>query len=319
MGGEAFEDSVFPRRVVKSGRIAMDPIPRSEHGPLSANVQPTPSKLPRKPRRRWLQISLRTLLILVTLLSIGLGWFVHRGERQRRAVTALKELGGEMHYASDLSEADTSFDLSQWPRRDYFDDVLIVSLSRCKMTDADLGHIQDLTRLECLELDGTRITDAGLAHLQGLTRLQVLDLSETQVTDAGLTRLQGMAELWQLHLTDTRVTDAGLAHLQGLTRLEWLYLDGTQVTDTGLAHLKGMTELTDLGLTGTRVTDAGFRQLHGLKRLQSLHLGETQVTDAILPQLQELSPQYLSLRGTQITDAGIAELQKALPNCDIRY
>ena len=40
--------------------------------------------LPRKPRRRWFRFSLRTLLILVTLLSIGLGLFVYRGERQRR-------------------------------------------------------------------------------------------------------------------------------------------------------------------------------------------------------------------------------------------
>ena len=62
---------------------------------MSANDQVTPSgDLLRKPRRRWqVQVSLRTLLILVTLLSIGLGRFVHRGERQRRAVAALKEVG----------------------------------------------------------------------------------------------------------------------------------------------------------------------------------------------------------------------------------
>ena len=44
------------------------------------------AEIARKPRRRWWQVSLRTLLVLVTLLSIGLGWFVHRGERQRSAV-----------------------------------------------------------------------------------------------------------------------------------------------------------------------------------------------------------------------------------------
>ena len=63
---------------------------------MSANDKATPSgDLARKPRRRWLQISLRTLLILVTLLSIGLGWVVNRGERQRRAVAALEEMGGD--------------------------------------------------------------------------------------------------------------------------------------------------------------------------------------------------------------------------------
>src|SRR5688500_818246 len=54
----------------------LDPSPLSEHAPLSANDQATPSSdVPRKPRRCWPRFSLRTLLILVTLLSIGLGWF----------------------------------------------------------------------------------------------------------------------------------------------------------------------------------------------------------------------------------------------------
>ena len=64
--------------------------------PLSANDQATPSDaVPRKPRRRWLRFSLRTLLILVTLLSIGLGWFVHRGERRRGG---REEVGGMVFY-----------------------------------------------------------------------------------------------------------------------------------------------------------------------------------------------------------------------------
>ena len=42
--------------------------PLSKHAPLSANDQATPSDaVPRKPRRRWLQVSLRTLLIVSAL------------------------------------------------------------------------------------------------------------------------------------------------------------------------------------------------------------------------------------------------------------
>ena len=58
-----------------------------------------------KPRRRWLQISLRTLLILVTLLSIGLGWFVHRGERQRRAAAMTAGLAGHVWSFDELFAA----------------------------------------------------------------------------------------------------------------------------------------------------------------------------------------------------------------------
>src|SRR5688572_23770134 len=93
--------------------------------PLSANDLAMPSgDAPRKPRRRWLQVSLRTLLILVTLPSIGLGWIVHRGERQRRAVAALKEMGAEVFYdRPQFSTTSKPFEQNRWLPRDYFDDV----------------------------------------------------------------------------------------------------------------------------------------------------------------------------------------------------
>ena len=72
---------------------------------MSANEATPSGDLPRKPRRRWLQLSLRTVLILVTLLSIGLGWFVHRGERQRLTVAALKKMGARIYYDAPGSSA----------------------------------------------------------------------------------------------------------------------------------------------------------------------------------------------------------------------
>ena len=192
---------------------------------------------PRKPRRRWLRFSLRTLLILVTLLSIGLGTFVHRGERQRRAVAAVKALGGSIRY--DVSGTSPASDtLSRWLPRDYFDDVYLVSLMHCTVTNADLAHISRLTQLEVLELDSTNVTDAGLAHVQGLTELTWLSINETQVTDSGLHHLEGLTCLLVLELRDTQVTDAGLAQLQGLTSLKVLDLSRTPVTDGGVAKLQ---------------------------------------------------------------------------------
>jgi hypothetical protein len=40
-----------------------------------------------------------------------------------------------------------------------------------KATDAGLTHLEGLTRLDGLTLDGTRVTDNGLNYLRGLTRL----------------------------------------------------------------------------------------------------------------------------------------------------
>ena len=205
---------------------------------MSANDKATPSAdVPRKPRRRWLQVSLRTLLILVTLLSIGLGWFVHRGERQRRAVAAILEMGGSITYDSPAAAAEF-FDFDRWLPLDCFDDVCIVDLYASKVTDAGMMHVKVLPRLEGLKLAETHVTDAGLTHIQKLTELKWLTLDGTDVTDAGLAQLEGLTQLKYLSLNATQVTDVGLQQLQGLISLEELNLFGTQVTAAGIAKLQ---------------------------------------------------------------------------------
>ncbi|MFP4057919.1 MAG: hypothetical protein ACLF0G_13715 [Candidatus Brocadiia bacterium] len=105
-------------------------------------------------------------------------------------------------------------------------------------TDADLAHLEGLSHLVTLLLDGTKVTDAGLVHLEGLSGLGGLGLSSTAVTDAGLAHLAKLKGLHYLWLSGTKVTDAGLAHLEGLTRLQELHLRGTGVTDPGVERLR---------------------------------------------------------------------------------
>ena len=87
------------------------------------------------------------------------------------------------------------------------------------MTDAGLGHLQGLRRLEKLYLYGTRITDAGLGHLQGMDQLQKLYLAGTEVTDAGLATLVGLSRLSVLDLEDALERDLLVARFkEQLTR-----------------------------------------------------------------------------------------------------
>ena len=46
------------------------------------------------PTRRWLQFSLRSFLLVVTLLATWLGYISFRAREQRVAVARIKELGG---------------------------------------------------------------------------------------------------------------------------------------------------------------------------------------------------------------------------------
>ena len=50
-----------------------------------------------KPKRRWYQYSLRTLLLFMVLCAIACSWFavkMQRVKRQQEAVEAIREAGG---------------------------------------------------------------------------------------------------------------------------------------------------------------------------------------------------------------------------------
>jgi hypothetical protein len=57
-----------------------------------------PSTTP-KPRRRWYQHSLRTLMVLMLVLGSGFGWLgmeLKRAREQRKEVEAIEEMGGQV-------------------------------------------------------------------------------------------------------------------------------------------------------------------------------------------------------------------------------
>jgi hypothetical protein len=131
------------------------------------------------------------------------------------------------------------------------------------LSDAELVHLEGLTKLETLDLTDTElVTDAGLVHLKGLTKLETLDLSGTATTDAGLVHLKGLTNLQTLKLSGG-VTDAGLLHLKPLTKLQTLALRHSQITDVGLVYLKGLTKLQNLNLTDARSPMRGCCILRG--------------------------------------------------------
>ena len=181
-----------------------------------------------KPRRRWYQFTLRTLLIAVTVAGCGLGWLgfkIRAAREQQAAIAVIYELGGRTLYADEF-DADGNYvpcaapELPgpQWLQgvlgADFYRSVQAAFLSQAPITDATLEKLQGLSQLRILWLDGTPLTDAGLRHVGRLAKLEGLRLSETPVTDAGLDHLRGLSELKWLSLVGTKVTAAGVAKLQ---------------------------------------------------------------------------------------------------------
>ena len=119
----------------------------------------TPSS--KRRARRFLQFSLRSLLVFVLLVSIGMSWLgvkLERARRQREAAEAIRGLGMEVSYDHNYHPSCTGPSAPKWARAifgdDFFSDVVSVDMLHMGFDD---------------EAD---VTDAVFEHLEGLTNLQ---------------------------------------------------------------------------------------------------------------------------------------------------
>ena len=217
-------------------------------------------------KRRWFQFSLRTLLIVTTLLAVGTGLLSQRIARKRKewdAVQAILRFGAAVRFDRDTSDANATG--PSWLReilgKNFFAEVVAVNVTHVQSEDELLAKIKELPELVRLQLSDCRITDSGLENLEGLIHLQELSVGGTFITDSGMPRLKQLTDLRWLWLDNTKVSDAGLASLEGLTHLQTLNLQGTYVTDVGLVHLRGLMSLKELYLANSDATEEGVKDL----------------------------------------------------------
>ena len=189
-------------------------IPSSDDSPRTAVPAGSPT-----PRRRF-RYSLRTLLLVFLVVSLGLGWFTARmrkAARQRAAVSAITSLSGVVSFDDEPAEFEGPPARSPAPRwlKDLLgDDFFRTAVRVLAFNNGTMEYVADLPELRRLDFVGSPATDAGLVHVRWLSRLEELNLADTQITDAGLEHLQSLTRLRRLHLRGTQVTDAGVKRLQ---------------------------------------------------------------------------------------------------------
>ncbi|MEX2560720.1 MAG: hypothetical protein WD403_12440 [Pirellulales bacterium] len=108
--------------------------------------------------------------------------------------------------------------------------------------DEGLQRLRELNGLKRLSLSGcAKVSDAGLVHLQGLTQLTELHLEGASLSDAGLVHLQGLTELTKLRLDGAPISDAGLLHLEDVPQLRVADIgNGTNVSRAGRQRLQAV-------------------------------------------------------------------------------
>ncbi len=271
-----------------------------------------------KTRRRWLRFSLRSLLVLMAVIGVWLGFEKSRVLKQAQVAAKVRALGGDVFsgYRFDPSGKPKEFSkrtvppwITNFIGEDYFVTIVTVNFDKnfgdrpadrskahaTQVTNEALVLLEDAPHVTELLLAGNnQLSDDCLAHAAGLKHLRVLLLNQTNATGRGLSHIRALPNLEGLALHDTPLTDDGLAFLGGLPKLQWLLLDDTDISDKGLANLTSLRSLQHLSLNNTRITDQGLQQLQKLPRLTRLSLG-----------------------GTAVTSEGCAALQRALPSCKI--
>ena len=135
-------------------------------------------------RRRWLQYSLRTLMLFMlvcTFPSAWVGWKLDETRLEQAVVADVEALGGRVDYHKVKGPP--------WITR-HFRKVKVVDFESLPITDDELQQLEGMAGLEGLRLRNTLVTNEGLVHLEEMTGLEWVDLYHTQVTDAGVKKLQ---------------------------------------------------------------------------------------------------------------------------------
>src|SRR5437899_13079434 len=122
----------------------------------------------KRPRRRWYQYSLRTLLGLVTLaVGLVMAWrvCVEPYRQQQQTMKLIEKLGGTYQTA----------EAAKWLRRllgDDFQNITLVNLARCDQPAAYIDAVASLPALETLAVGGEAFGDDDLRRLRSLTSLR---------------------------------------------------------------------------------------------------------------------------------------------------
>jgi len=207
------------------------------------------------------QFSLRSLLLVVLLVSVAMSWFTEAERllrKQREGVEFRAEAGKSGGHCA-----------TQWrPAESWMSDGLrdamgtpngfsvVTAIYEWRANNAELERLKPTLEkqpLETLWLIGDRVTDAGLEHLKGLKALECLIVESNQLTGDGLRHLRGLPNLKCLSFRSPELSDADLEHVQELKSLRKLKVLGrAKVTPYGAAKLQAALPNCECDLLGER-------------------------------------------------------------------
>lgn len=289
-----------------------------------------------RPRRRWLQFKLRTLLVAMVAACIPLAWLtmkLERTRRQRRAVVAIDNVGGNVWYIGTPKAVPPAVGVIGGGHRTLRHNVIPYdsqqrsgNLLAQVVEEATAGDVVavDFDRRETLVFMQQRAATFGI-RINGQEIEN--DSADKWILHRRLDRygravppdsaasfdwrdFQMLPALELLNLGDLPMDDDDLREIGKLANLRCLLIGNVRdVTDAGLESLSSLTKLRVLSLNGSRITDDGLRHLSALTRLEVLELDHAPIRGPGLVHLRPLRRlKLLSLRFSPLEDQGLVHL-----------
>lgn len=303
---------------------------------------PLPSWL--RPQPGW-RFSLRTLLVLTTVLGVTFAYFGNlwrRVSRQRAIAAQIEAAGGDLRYhwqfgmgeeldspqagkgwtwgykknPTDLAERFREVDGKTITQREAYPGPWII---RRLLGDDTFWQVEevdfwDLETSPTGELESQRPAELQPELLRELPDLRVLRLMYDQVDDDWLRVASQAPKLQSLSLwgyDKGTATRAGVENLRGAKRLRTLSLGGDWVRDDTMRGVATLSQLQSLDLGPTpNLTAAGFAEIKHLTELRELSFPSEKTIDdsttVALPHLRQL--RSLLLPKTSVTDVTLSRL-----------
>jgi hypothetical protein len=300
----------------------------------SSNDRVSPESV--SPYRRWFRFSLRTLLILMTVLGVWLGFTVHRVRLQSRAVQAIEAAGGQIAYDSrfDFSheltggrgDAREGRGLRPYITRHFFDDVVRVEVGRFDLRYrkpdvriADVApYLPDLAALKSLTVSHSRTGSSELAAIGKLKRLDTLIFFEGELSTPEAVNLRSLTKLRELGMNNVRMVPKSTGNFRNLPALEHAWIYGYRsdeerffLGDETVSAFVSCPNLRHFALINARVTDDGMASLGGATQLKRLTIGSPLVTDAAMEHVAKLTNlDWLGVWSWRISNDSLARLQE---------
>ena len=213
-----------------------------------------------------IRFSVRTLLVIMTVVSVWFGSLVNKAKRQERAVALIHSLGGRVMYDYQFDADYVLIDhegiggedpapepsAPQWLRNllgdHYFCDVIEISFwNSPRVTDDVVATVSHLPKLRAVCICKCPVTDNVVKQLaRTASSIKKLVLRQTECSDTALQHIKHFKQLTRLDLGCTQVTDACVADLAELKNLESLLIDGTRISNAGLALIQGTMPKTSV-------------------------------------------------------------------------